>query len=138
MIDHDVDEEGIGITFADGLCIADEGTTMPNVTVSVPHQLGRVEARRRIEQQIRELKAHFGQGFATLEDRWVGDELSFQLSSTGQTITGRAVVEEQQVWIEVELPWFLAALANLVRQEVKDRGRLLLGNMATTGRPAGT
>ncbi len=111
---------------------------MPNVTVSVPHQLGRAEARRRIEQQIQELKTHFGHGFATLEDRCVGDELRFQLSDTGQTVTGRAIVEEQQVWIEVGLPWFLAALANLVRQEVKDRGRLLLGNMATTGRSAGT
>jgi putative polyhydroxyalkanoate system protein len=101
---------------------------MPNLTVTVPHQLSREEARRRIEEQINELRRQHGGTLSRLEDHWTGDRLDFTVGALGQTVTGHAVVEEHEVHVEVALPWLLAMLAGPVKQRIEQRGRNLLGH----------
>ena len=96
------------------------------VVISIPHRLGRAEARRRLEAGIDQIVAPLGR-LVSIERRvWTGDRLDFGMSLAGQTARGLVDVEDARVRIELELPWVLAAIAKRVRGAIDQRGRGLL------------
>ena len=96
------------------------------ITVTVPHQLGRVEARKRIDEGFADLSRHLGGSAGALDKRWEGDRLDFSLTSFGQSITGHVAVGEAVVTVEVVLPGFLAMIAQRVRGTLRKEGQMLL------------
>ena len=96
------------------------------ITVSIPHQLGRVEARQRIDAGFADLSRHLGGSAGALEKTWDGDRLSFRLQSMGQAVSGYVAISETIVTVEVLLPGFLAMIANKVRGTLQKEGQLLL------------
>lgn len=97
------------------------------ITVTIPHQLTREEAKRRIQDELALAGPRLGLLSAAVEQSWSGDTLDFTARAAGQSVNGRAFVEDRQVRVEVTLPWLLAALAGTVRRGIEERGRLLLG-----------
>lgn len=96
------------------------------VTVTVPHRLGREEARRRLEGAAGKIRSQLT-GIATVTDeQWVGDTLSFRITAMAQAITGRIDVLEEQVVVELELPWMLALLAEKLKGKISSQGKILL------------
>ncbi len=96
------------------------------ITVSVPHQLGRAEARKRIDEGFGDLSRHLGGSAGALDKRWEGDRLNFSLTSFGQSISGHVDVADAVVTVEVLLPGFLAMIAQRVRGTLRKEGQLLL------------
>lgn len=102
------------------------------VTVSIPHSLGKDEARRRIEQgfgQMRQQMMGAGGVMASmfkLTDRWEGDQLQFEGSGMGQKMTGRLDVRENAVDIQIDLPDMLATLAEKITGRLKADTQKLL------------
>jgi hypothetical protein len=101
------------------------------ITVSIPHSLGKAEARRRIEQGFGDVAERLsaaggGARMAAMRQSWNGDVLNFSLSAMGQAITGTLEAEEREVRISVELPAFLAGFADALSGVLKREGRLLL------------
>ena len=101
---------------------------MPNLTISVPHQLSRAEARRRIQEQAALLERQYGDVVEDVDRRWEGDTLHFRLSVVDQPVSGQASVEDRAATVEVALPWTLSLLAGEVRREIEWQGRQLLGD----------
>ncbi len=99
---------------------------MSRLTVTIPHQLSRAEARRRIQEQVAEVQRRQGGVLSRLDQRWTGDTLDFTAAALGQTLTGQVFVEDKVVRLEVVLPWMLAVLAGVVKQQIEQRGRELL------------
>ena len=92
--------------------------------VSVPHRLGRDEARRRIAAGLGKiggsaLPVEVGQA-------WDGDRLGFTAKAMGQVVTGHAGVHEDRVDVEVVLPWLLAKLAEKIRPQLESGTRRAL------------
>ncbi len=98
------------------------------MTVSVPHKLGRDEARRRIEQGFGQLERQMtgGMGVVACQQRWEGDRLHFEAGALGQKMTGRLDVSEDSMRIEIDLPEILAALAERIAGKLKETSRQLL------------
>lgn len=99
------------------------------VTVSVPHQLGQAEARRRIEEGFNQLQSQMTGGMGgmfTWQKRWEGDRLHFESGALGQKLTGRLDVQDDAVRIEVDLPELLAALADRISGKLRQAGQKLL------------
>ncbi|MCA9239661.1 MAG: polyhydroxyalkanoic acid system family protein [Planctomycetales bacterium] len=100
------------------------------VTVSVPHQLGRAGARRRIEEGFGRLQQQMTGGMGAVlawQHRWDGDRLHFESGGMlGQKLTGRLDVADDAVRIEIDLPEVLAALADRIAGKLKDTGQKLL------------
>src|SRR6516162_1387325 len=73
-----------------------EDNRMPKtVSVRIPHDLGKEEARRRIEEGFGQLRQQMGGGLLGMvkfDDRWVGDQLQFSGGTLGQVVTGRVDV----------------------------------------------
>src|SRR5262249_32763094 len=102
---------------------------MSNMTVSIPHRLGRAEAKRRIQDQIAQLGQRQGSLLlSSLEQRWSGDTLDFSTVVIGQRLTGQRSVKAEAGRLEVVLPWMLALLAGPVKERIEKQGRDLLGS----------
>jgi hypothetical protein len=104
--------------------------TMPDLTASIPHQLGRAEAKRRIQGEIGNLRSHQGALVTHIGEKWTGDKLDFSLAAMGHTISGHLLVEDNWIHLDVALPWFLHMLAGTMKQKIEQRGQLLLGGPA--------
>jgi len=97
-----------------------------SLVVSIPHELGRAEARRRIDSGLGRLTAQIGAA-GELEQRWEGDVLHFSLRAIGQTVTGSMAVEEREVRVDIVLPGIFAMIAGKVKGRLREEGQLLLG-----------
>jgi putative polyhydroxyalkanoate system protein len=95
------------------------------VTVSIPHELGKVEARKRIEDGLGRMVQQFGEG-VKMTKAWEGDRLNFSAKVVGQAVSGRLDVLEEAVKMEVDLPPFFAMIADKVKGRLKKEGQLML------------
>jgi len=95
------------------------------VTVTIPHELGRAEAKRRVDAGFGDLSRHLG-GLGAVTQSWDGDRLSFSFATMGQAISGAIDVADQAVRIEVLLPNLLALMADKVKGRLQKDGQLLL------------
>ena len=96
------------------------------ITVHIPHQLGRAEARRRIETGFSKITHVLPGGAGTCSERWDGDRLIFAVGALGQTVSGVASVLDDTVTIEIELPGVLGMLAGGLKDRLQKAGQLLL------------
>jgi len=96
------------------------------ITVSIPHQLGRAEARRRIETGFAKI-IHLLPGSAgNCSERWDGDRLIFGAAAMGQTVSGVIDVLDAAVTMEIELPGVLGMIASGLKGRLQKVGQLLL------------
>ena len=95
------------------------------LVVAIPHRLGREEAARR-------LKTGLGRAAASIpvmqveEERGSGDSMNFRIRALGQIASGQVDVGDDQVRVEVVLPWLLQRFAEMAQATIKKRGQLLL------------
>ena len=95
------------------------------VVVNIPHELGRAEARRRIDEGVGRLTSQIG-AVGELQKAWEGDTLAFSLQAIGQTVTGTIAVLEREVRLEVHLPGIFAMIASKVKGRLREQGQILL------------
>src|SRR4051794_33751411 len=93
--------------------------------VSIPHRLGREEARRRLQSGLTRAAASVPM-LKVDEERWERDRMIFRVRAMGQAASGHVDVEEEHVRIEVTLPWLLQRFAQAAQSAIKSRGNLLL------------
>jgi len=96
------------------------------LSISIPHQLGRVEARRRIETGFANLVRQLPGGGGTVSERWDGDRLFFSVSGLGQSVSGVVDVLDGAVKMELQLPEILGLLASGLKGRLQKAGQLLL------------
>jgi len=97
------------------------------LTINIPHQLGKDEARRRLETGFVKIEQQFAKQ-AQVDKTWDGDRMAFRAVAMGQTITGTLDVLEEAIRLEIVLPGFLGMLASKIRGKVEKEGQLLLEN----------
>ena len=97
------------------------------ITVSIPHELGQAEARRRLESGFGRIEQQFaGSGVGAFAKAWDGDRLSFSAQAIGQVITGHLDVLDDAVRIELHLPNLLGMIAGKLKGRLQKEGQLLL------------
>jgi hypothetical protein len=96
------------------------------LVVSIPHRLGKDEARRRLQGGLGNLRATLGGAVKPLNETWTQDHLDFRWSVLGQVASGALDVADDHVRVEIELPWLLARLAEKAKAMLQKQGQLLL------------
>jgi hypothetical protein len=94
--------------------------------VSIPHNLGKAEAMRRLQGGMSSVKSQFGDKVASINETWTGDRMDFRVGAMGQTVSGHLEVMEEQVRVEVQLPWILAMVAEKAKTFIQKQGTLML------------
>ncbi len=101
------------------------GKTAP-IKLSIPHQLGRVEARSRLQSGFANLASQVPGSGSAVSQRWEGDRLLFSVGAMGATVAGFLEVLDTEVKMEIELPGVLGLLAGRLKERMQAAGRLLL------------
>jgi len=96
------------------------------LVVEIPHRLGKDEAVRRLKGGLGRASAHYGNVMQVHEEIWSGDRLSFRVEALRQMVSGTVDVRDDNVRIEVTLPWLLARLASGIQAAIRKSGTLLL------------
>jgi hypothetical protein len=86
-----------------------------SISITLPHDLGVAEAKRRIQQQMDRLCAEYVDKIGHSRVSWTGDEAKFDVSALGQNSSGSIAVFPDSLKIDVQLPWVLAALSSKVQ-----------------------
>lgn len=99
------------------------------VTVTIPHQLGKEEAQKRIMEGFagveRQMAGNLA-GVVSFQERWEGDRMHFEGGALGQKITGRLDVSAESVAIQIDLPTMLAMIADRISGVLKRETQKLL------------
>jgi hypothetical protein len=99
------------------------------ISITIPHSLGKAEARQRIEQGFGRLRQQMTGGVAgmlSFNERWEQDRLHFEGGALGQKMTGRLDVGDQSLEIQVDLPELLAAIGSRMAERLRSEGQKLL------------
>ena len=96
------------------------------LVVSIPHNLGKGEARRRLHAGVTQLKAQIGDKFGSVEETWADDRMTFRVAVMGQTVNGHLDVADDTVRVEVQLPWLLSMMAEKAKGYIQKQGTLML------------
>src|SRR5216683_870411 len=94
--------------------------------VSIPHRLGREEAKRRLDSGISRIRPELAGLVSTLDYSWDQDRLNFRAVAVWQTITGAIEVLDDVVSIEIDLPWMMRLLGETIMKQVRGRGIAML------------
>lgn len=89
-----------------------------SIVITVPHALGKDEARRRVAAEIEQAKTTYIDKFAQTEVTWSGDTAQLRVVALAQEITAHIDVMADSVRIEVFLPWILAAIASKLQDKI--------------------
>src|SRR3954468_2853899 len=95
------------------------------LVVSIPHRLGREEARRRLQMGLTRAAASMPV-LKVDDEKWDGDRMIFRVRALGQAAAGHVDVADDHVRVEVTLPWLLQLFAEVAQNAIKTRGKLLL------------
>ena len=96
------------------------------ITISIPHQLGRAEARRRIEAGFMKLVQLVPGSAGVRSQHWDGDRLTFSVMAMGQTVSGVMDVLDAAVTMQIELPGVLGVIARGFKDRLQKMGQQLL------------
>lgn len=96
------------------------------LVVSVPHQLGREEAIRRLKEGLRWSREKYGAVVSIQQEEWSGNQLDFRVAALGQSASGLVNVSDTDVTLSVQLPWLLAKFAEKAQTMLQKQGHLLL------------
>jgi hypothetical protein len=99
------------------------------ISVNIPHTLGKDEARRRIDEGFgrisQQMSAGIG-GMVAFQQHWQNDRLHFEANSLGQKMSGRLDVLPDSVQLELDLPEFLAMIADRIKSRLTSETQKLL------------
>lgn len=98
---------------------------MNPLVITLPHKLGKEEARRRIAGGMNRLAGHIPGG-AEVHSDWSGDRLDLVVGAMGQQVKSRIDVEERVVRLEVRLPAMLGMFADRISGFLTHKGGELL------------
>ena len=96
------------------------------IRISIPHQLGRAEARSRIQSGFANMAQQVPGSGSVISQHWDGDRLTFSMGALGATVAGFLDILDTEVRMEVELPGVLGLLAGRLQERMQSAGQLLL------------
>jgi hypothetical protein len=90
-----------------------------SISMTFPHDLGVVEAKRRIVDRFDILKRDYVDKIGQAEIAWVADVAHLRVAALGQTATAEIDVQAAEIKVEIHLPWLLAAMASKIQGLLK-------------------
>ena len=94
--------------------------------MSVPHNLGREEAKNRIASLIADSRGRFADRVNNVAESWNGYLDAFSFDARGFSVSGKLEVQPAQVLIELNLPWAAYPLKRHIENEILTHARQLL------------
>ena len=96
--------------------------------VVIPHSLGKIEAKSRIEAGLPKLAAHIPGG-GSLSSEWASDySLRLVIVAMGQNIPVQLDIKDHQIRGDVSVPLFLKMMSGQISDFIKTSAQKMLAN----------
>jgi hypothetical protein len=95
------------------------------LVITISHSLGKEEALRRIRPALGKASTSFPV-LKVEEEVWSGDRLDFRVRALGQVAAGNVQIADDNIRLEVILPWLLHKFGEAVQKTISAQGRVLL------------
>jgi Putative polyhydroxyalkanoic acid system protein (PHA_gran_rgn) len=99
---------------------------MPDLIVSVSHQLSQDEALRRIQAALAQAKAQFSDKIDELHEGWNGYVCAFQIFAQNQEVSGTVAVNPSDVTVETTLPFLASFFKTTIESRMRDELKRVL------------
>jgi len=99
---------------------------MPKINLSIPHNLGQEEAKRRITSLIADCRAQFAGRVSNVAESWTDYTEVFSFHAKGFSVRGRLDVQPGQVLLEMHLPLAAWPFKSRIENEILTHARQLL------------
>ena len=96
------------------------------ITITLPHQHTRAEAKKRIRGGLERMASTLGGLGSVTAEEWQGDEMGFRMTLMRQEASGRLLVNDDSVVVNVYLPWALHTIAEKLRGQIEKTGTQVL------------
>ena len=93
---------------------------MGQLTMEVPHDLGKEEAGARLTSFLEQKRDEYEEHMGGLEADWTGEELTFSFAAVGMKVNGNMVVEDDCVRINAKLPLVAMMFKGKIEQTIRD------------------
>jgi Putative polyhydroxyalkanoic acid system protein (PHA_gran_rgn) len=94
--------------------------------ITVSHQLGRDEAKRRLDEGLDHARKLLNAGYASLSCSWEEYRLDFTIDAIGGHVEGHTTVQDDLVRVEIRLPILFRMLAGQIVRVVSDETSRML------------
>lgn len=93
--------------------------------VTVPHKLSREQVRERLRTHAHELAGNVPG--AQVDTSWADDNrMNLTVSAMGQKLQGAIDIEDDQVVIDLDLPFALSFVEPMIAVQIREQGQKLL------------
>jgi hypothetical protein len=92
---------------------------MPNLNISIPHNLSQDEALRRIKNAIAQAKAQQSGNIKDFQENWNGNVGTFSGSGMGQTASGTITVNTSEIVLDLALPFAASFFKGTIEAEIR-------------------
>jgi hypothetical protein len=99
---------------------------MPNLNISIPHQLSQDEALRRIKSAIADAKKQYGEKIDQLRESWNGYSGTLDVTAMGQKLGVVLTVNPSDVTVESALPMIAMMFRGKIEAAIRQEGTKLL------------
>lgn len=91
---------------------------MATIEIQQQHSLTQDEVKKRVEAFIQEIQREFG-----VEYKWNNDQLLTFTATAGMVkgTTGKLILKEGSVLVEVDLPLMFRPLKNLIEMQIQEK-----------------
>lgn len=91
--------------------------------MNIPHQLGKEEARTRIQSLLQQVQSRYGAQVQDLNEEWNGDTGTFSFKVMNMAVSGTLTVNDNEVALNSKLPlaasMFQGQIKNVIMEEAK-------------------
>lgn len=95
--------------------------------VSIPHNLGRDEVRRRLKARSHEIAGAIPGGMAHVATDWPSeDRMNMAIEAMGQALSGHIEIRDTDIAISLQLPPALGFIQPMVESAIRQQGHRLL------------
>ena len=99
---------------------------MGQLSVTVPHTLGRDAATKKLEELIPRLKREYSSQISDIWEQWDDDTAEFGLTTHGFDIAGQITIGERSVTITGNLPWLASMFSGTIEDAIRSEAAKLL------------
>lgn len=99
---------------------------MPDIRVSIPHQLGKAEALKRVRTLLTNVKRDHAEQVSNLREQWHDNGARFGFSAMGFDVSGELTVTDREVTVTGKLPWLAGMFKGQIEDTIRDQAGELL------------
>jgi hypothetical protein len=99
---------------------------MPELNVSIPHQLTRQEALQRVKSVLEKVKSQHEDRISNLKQAWTDNSGKFSFSIMGFAVSGILTVYETSVELNSDIPLAAVLFKGKIKSLIEQEGEKLL------------